>query len=377
MKSLLISIALLLAAWTVQAQTCPTPAQLVTDLTAASQGTIINLSGVLSLTCPEVSMSHVWDGGKLLFSDAPETVSLRGKLYEDTTLGFTSGTVYNRVHAHHVNGRAAKMKFAILLKNNGTSSGSLIVQQKGVAGPTADFLYAGKLAFLRWLQSVNSAPVSVPAGSIVRLAMDFETQTSTGNLMTILVDYSFTQNHTLTVCALDTGDNPVTACPGLAVLPRDTHQRGTFPNNAKVYDTAVGTVIDTAQGIMQLPLAGNTTNDPDAVGVDKTDGSPQQLKGNYGVLYKMHLNTSASDSKKLGFLFNPRGGVWGGAEYALVGITPGGKFLNPTGTGGFSDNTKGAVSAKYNPGTGGLSVWMQWMPTSASNYPLRYIAVPH
>lgn len=374
---LLIALALMSLTSVAQAQTCPTPSQLATNLNAASQSSVISLSGVLPLNCPEVSMSHTWDGGKLIFSDSPETVSLRGKLYEDTTLSFTSGTVYNRIHAHHVNGRSAKMKFAVILKNNGTASGTLTVQQKGTAGPTADYLYAGKLVFLRWLQSSASSPVSVAAGATVRLVTDIESQTSTGNLMTGLYDYSFTQNHTITVCSLDTGDDPVTVCPGLGVLGRDTHQRGTFPNNSKVYDTAVGTLIDTSQGIVQLPLAGGTTNDPNAVGVDQTDGSQQNLAGNYGVLYKMHLNLVAPDTKKLGFLFNPRGGSWGGAEHVMAGITPGGKFLNPAGTGGFSDNTKGAVSCKYNPGTGGLSVWMQWMPTSASNYPLRYIAVPY
>src|SRR5512139_3966213 len=95
MRSVLFALALLVAS-VAQAQTCPTPAQLVTDLNAATQAQLISLSGVNPLNCPEVGMSHTWDGGKLIFSDSPETVTARGKLYEDTTLSYTSGTVYNR-----------------------------------------------------------------------------------------------------------------------------------------------------------------------------------------------------------------------------------------------------------------------------------------
>lgn len=377
MKSLLIAITLLFVAWSAQAQTCPTPAQLVTDLNAATQAQLISLSGVLPLTCPEVGMSHTWDGGVLIFSDSPETVAAKGKLYEDTTLSYTSGTVYNRVHIHHVNGYPKnKMKFAILLKNLGSSSGELKVQQKGTAGPSNSYLYAGKLTFYRWLTSTAGSAVQVAAGQTVKLVTDIETLASPAYLMTGLYDYSFTQNHSITVCALDATDDPVSICPTLAVLPRDTHQRGTFPNNSKVYDTAVGSWIDSSQGIMQLPLAANTVNDPNAVGIDKTDGSQQTLAGNYGVLYKMHLNIKAPDGKKIGFLMNPRGGTWGGAAYTMPGILAGGKFLIPPDAGYSGDNTKGAVSAKYSPGAS-LSIWMQWMPTSASNLPLRFIAVPY
>ncbi len=361
-----------------QAQTCPTPAQLMTDLNAATQAQLISLSGVNPLICPEVSMSHTWAGGVLIFSDSPETVTSRGKLYEDTTLSYTSGTVYNRVHVHHVNGYGGKtkMKFAILLKNMGTATGELKIQQKGTAGPSNNYLYAGKLTFYRWLTSTAGSPVQVTAGQTVRLVTDIETLASPTYLMTGLYDYSFTMPHTITVCALNDNDDPVSVCPTLAVLPRDTHQRGTFPNADKVYDTAQGVWIDSTQGVVQLPLAANTINDPNAQGVDKTDGTPQNLAGNYGVLYRMHLNIKAPDGKKIGFMMNPRGGTWGGAAYTLAGIFAGGKFLMRRVAGFSGEKSKVAASAKYNPGAG-LSVWMQWMPTSASNLPLRFIAVPY
>jgi len=357
---------------------CPTPAQLVTDLTAASQATSISLSGVSPLNCPEVGMTQTWAGGKLLFSDSPEKPTVRGKLYEDGTLGATSGTDYNRIFAYHVNGKTTgKMKFTVLLKNMGTETGALTLQKKGVAGPTNSYLYAGKVTFQRWLDSVAGTATNVTAGSTVQLDTAFETAAVKDYLMHGIWDYSFDQPHQITICALNETDAPLTVCPTLTVPARDpSHQRGTFPNADKVYDSAAGVVLDTATGIQQFPVAGNTPNDSNAVGTDVTDGSAQTISGNYGVLYKIHLNTSATDGKKLGFLFNPRGGAWGGSVWAVPGITPGGKFLIPPTTTSLGDNTKGAVEGKYLPGSA-FTAWVQFMPTGGSAFPLRFVAVPH
>lgn len=358
--------------------TCPTPAQLDTDLGAASQSNVISLSGVLPLTCPEVSMTETWAGGKLIFSDSPESPSVKGKLYEDSGLSATSGTNYNRLFVYHVNGKASgNMRFTVLLKNTSASSGTLTVQKKGTAGPSTSYLYAGKLGFERWLNSTAGSGTTVSAGSTVRLDTAYDsTNVAPSNLLHGIWDYSFTQAHKITICALDQNDNPLTVCPGLSVLSRDTHQRGTFPYSDKVYDSATGVVIDTVDGIQQFPIAGNTTNDTNAVGTDATDSSSQTLAGNYGVLYRMHLETKSSDGQNMGFLFNPRAGQWGGAVWALGGVTPGGKFLIPATSGSTGDNTKGAVEGKYSPGTA-LNVWLQFMPTGGSAYPLRFLAVPY
>jgi hypothetical protein len=358
--------------------TCQTPAQLDTDLTNASQDDIISLSGINPINCPEIPMAQTWAGGKYIFSDSPEKPAIRGKLYEDGTLVATSGTDYNRIFAYHVNGKASgKMKFTVLIKNTGSSSGTLTTQKKGVSGPTTSYLYAGKLGFKRWLDSVAGSGVNVAAGSTVQLDTSFEVLSNPNNLMHGIWDYSMTQPHQVTICALDQNDTPLTVCPTLSILTRDVnHQRGTFPNADKVYDTSSGIQISTVDGIQQFPLAGNTANDPNAVGTDVTDGSPQTLAGNYGILYKMHLNTISTDGQNLGFLFNPRGGAWGGAVWPVAGITPGGKFLIPELTTSVSDNTKGAVEGKYSPGSGGFTAWAQWMPTGGSSLPLRFVGVP-
>lgn len=362
----------------VQYGTCSTPSQLASALDSAGQADVLSLYGVNPLGCPEVSMSETWSGGKLIFSDSPESPTDHGKLYEDSTLPATSGADYNRLFVYHVNNFNGKkrMKIVILLTNLGSSTGQLQVQKSGTAGPTQAYLYAGKKAFERWLNSSAGSAVNVSPGQTVQLTTDIETSMAKGYLMHGIYDYSFTQAHRITICALRNNENPLTVCPGLSVLPRDTHQRGTFPYSDKIYDTAAGIQIDTADGISQLPIAGNTANDSNAVGVDKTDGSPQVLSGNYGVLYRIHLNTKSSDGKKLGIMLNPRGGPWGGAIWPAPGITPGGKFLIPDGTGSVNSNTQGAVAGKYSPGSS-FTVWIQFMPTGGSAFPLRLLAVPY
>lgn len=356
---------------------CPTPAQLDADLTGASQGTIIDMAGVSPLSCPEVPMTQTWSGGSLVFSDSPESVPQRGKLYEDSFQA-TSGTTYNRLWVYHVNGKpSGKMKLAILIKNTGSSSGTLTIQKKGLAGPSTAFVTVGKLGFQRWLQSTAGSGTSVPAGSTVRLdSTNFEVAFNPGYLMHGIYDISMTQPYQVTVCALDQNDAPLSTCPGLSVLPRDVHDRGTFPNADKVYDTSPGFAIDTIDGIQQFPLNSNSTSDPDAIGIDATDGTSMRLHGNIGVLYRIHLLNAASDGQNVGFLLNPRGGYWGTAVNAMPGLLSGGVFLCPSASEGFSDNTKACVEGRYSPG-GGLTTWLQWMMTGGSNAPVRVLAVPH
>ena len=51
-----------------------TPTQLSTNIAATSaQGTSISLDGIDPLSCPQVAMTQTWSGGKLIFSDSPES----------------------------------------------------------------------------------------------------------------------------------------------------------------------------------------------------------------------------------------------------------------------------------------------------------------
>ena len=368
---------LLLCANGANGQNCATPPPLAADLNDGLPAAVISLAGVDPLACPEVPMFSTWSGGRLIFSDSPEAPDTPGRLYEDGTLDATDEATRNRVFLYHANGgEGIRVKFAVVITNLGASDGILIVRKRGLAGPTADYLYAGKVAFKRWLLSRPSPPVSVPAGTVVSLDSELDQVTAAPvELVHGIWDYSFDQPHKIAVCVLEASDDPLT-CTDLPLLQRDTHQRGTFDRADKVYSTDRDAMIDSINDIQQFPIAGDTPNDPDATGTDQTDGSPQVLGGNYGILYRVRLQTLSSDSRNLGFLFNPRGGPWGGAVRASRGITPGSVFLIPPSTAAVDSNTVGAIEGKYAPDPSQV-IWMQFMPTGGSSLPLRVVAAPY
>jgi hypothetical protein len=328
-------------------------------------------------------MDATWSGGKLFFSDSPESPNAKGKLYKDTGLAATSGSTYNRVFAYHVNGKASgKARFTVLLKNTSGSTGTLTIQHKGTAGPTTSYAYAGKLAFERWLESTAGSGVQVTAGSWARFDSTYDTtDVSVSYLLHGIWDYSFTQTHEIHICMLDTGDSPTGVCPGLSVLARDTHTRGTFDYADKVYDTSSGEVIDSADGCRSYPIGANTASDLDAQGYDNavSPATNEELAGNYGVLYRMHLAMVSTDGQNVGLCINPRGGSWGGAIFVMAGLLPTSntKTLIPTGTGTTGDSAKCAVVGRWSPGAGGINTWWQFMPTGGSSLPVRAIAAPH
>ena len=355
----------------------PTPAQLATDLAAAPQAAVISLAGVNPVTAPEIAMTATWSGGSLILSDSPESPTARAMLYKDTAL-LATGAVPNRLFVYHCNNKATGyLRFSVLIKNNSASAGTLTVQKAGTAGPSPAFGYVGKLAFKRWLDSAAATGVAVAAGQTVRLDATFDTvDVAKGYVLHGIWDYTFTQDHTVMICALDSADNPLTVGPTLAVAARDTHKRGTFIYSDKIYDTAAGVVVDTAAGIQQFPVGGNS--DVFVTGYDYAVAVPtaETNSGNYGVLYRMHLATAGSDGRSLGVLINPRAGAWGGAIWTPPGLLAGGKFLVPDSTVMLSDTSKTAVAGKYSPGVG-TTLWNQFMPTAASAFPVRFVAVPY
>lgn len=373
-----VSILFLSVLASLPARAVLTPAQLATDLTNAAQASVVSLAGINPIYAPQMPMTETWDGGYLILSDSPESPTVRAMLYKDANLPAT-GTNANRLFVYHANNKpSGYMRFTVLIKNNSGSSGTLTVQKAGTAGPSPAYGYLGKTAFKRWLDSTAASGVTLTAGQTVRLDATFDsTDVAIGYVMHGIWDYTFTQPHTVMICALNSADNPLTVGPTLAMAARDVHVRGTFAYCNKVYDTTNTYVFDTADGIQQFPIGGNS--DTFVQGVDNavSPATAEVNSGNYGVLYRMHLETVCSDGRNFGLVVNPRSGSWGSAAWVPGGYLAGGKFLVPDSTVMLADSTKAAVVAKYNTGVGGAQVWMQIMPTGGSALPVRLVAVPY
>ena len=354
-----------------------TPAALNAALGTNAQAAAISLSGVDPLSCPLISMMQTWDGGKLIFSDSPESPSTRGILYIDTNLTATAAGVTNRLFVYHVNSNSSPMRFSVLVQNNGTSNGTLTVQRSGIAGPSTDYSFVGAIAFNRWLTNPAASGVTVTPAQIVRLDTTFDTLNVSQNfLLHGIWDYTFTQPHTVIICMLKTTDNPITVGPTLAVLTRDSHERGTFASCNKIYATGSGVTVNTTGGIKQFPVAGNGDNFITGFDNAVTPPTAETDGGNYGVLYEIQLALVSGDGRANGFMINPRGGAWCGAVNLPAGLFPGGAFLVPAGGGALSDDTQAVIAGGYNAGSGTNISW-QFMPTGGSSFPVRVLTVPY
>jgi hypothetical protein len=354
-----------------------TPSELQTVLNTNTQGSVVSLDSIDPVSCPLISMSQTYSGGRLIFSDSPESPTNTGILYMDTNLAATAGSAPNRIFAYHVNNNSSEpMKFSVLIENNGSSNATLTVQRTGIAGPSANYAVVGETAFYRWLTNVTSTSITVAPGQIVRLDTNFDTiDVSQNDLLNGIWDYTFSQPHTIIICALNPLDNPITVGPTLSVLARDIHDRGTFANCNKAYDTSPGVLIDTAAGIRQFPLAGN--GDTYVTGFDNAVSPPTAVtdSGNYGVVYTIQMNTSSSDGRALGLLISPQGGSWCGAVNADPGLLPGGAFILPPGGQMISSSSSAAIEGEYYP-NGGKTIQFQFMPTGASSFPVCLLTVP-
>jgi len=362
--------------WPVAAQTgIVAPMELQGVLAANSQGSVVNLGGIDPNSCPHISMSQTFTGGKLIFSDSPESPASAGILYMDTNLAATVLSSPNRVFVYHVNASlSGKMKFSVLIKNTGNATANLTVQRTGIAGPGANYMLVGETALYRWLASNPGTARRVAPGQTILLDTNFDSvEAGHGDLVNGIWDYTFDQPHAIIICALHSDDDAINVGPALGILARDIHDRGTFEHCDKIY--AAGATVDTAGGVRQFPIGGD--GDIYVTGWDNAASPPIAVTndGNYGVLYSVRINAKSNDSKALALLIRPRGGSWCGAVNAVRGLLPGGRFITPSNGKAISDPFSGVIEGEYMPGAR-TDIWFQFMPAGASSFPVYVMTVP-
>jgi hypothetical protein len=378
LATFLVATILVSAIWPAAAQTeVTTPVRLQNVLATNTQGAVVRLRGIDLDFCPRISMAQTFNGGKLIFSDSPESPASAGILYRDTNLAATGHQGCNRIFVYHVNASpSGKMKFSVLIRNNGKSSAALSVRRTGISGPDANYMLVGETAIHRWLASSPSQSRVVAPGQTIQLDPNFDSiEAGHGDLMNGIWDYTFNQPHAIVICALAPPDAPISVGPSLRVLARDIHDRGTFAHCDKLYAPSDGAIIDTADGVREFPIGGD--GDIYVTGFDNAAVPPIAVtnEGNYGVLYTIHLNTASKDSRALALLISPRGGAWCGAVNTAQGLLPGGAFIIPSNGKAISNPSRAAIAGEYSPDRQS-DVWLQFMPAGASSFPVYVMTVP-
>ena len=221
----------------------------------------------------------------LLFSDSPETPTSSGLLYRDTVAGRA------RVLAYHANGLGTPARVLLLARNPG-SPGSAAVQVQGLrqgsaAVPQPDPL-VGQRTLLRYFASGPRALPSVAAGG--QAVLYDSGPLAPGAVMSLLLDLQTSAPLELSVVILPQRQfsrsllSELLRPEGLPTLPLDgIHQRGTFPGA----DRTLRVQLPEGTSPTRLVLSGQ--GDPPLQGSDALTGTPQTLRGNFGVLYDLHI----------------------------------------------------------------------------------------
>ena len=367
---------------------CITPAKLVDNLEIASLSEVLALEGVNPISCSKIAMNGTWSGGKLLYSDSPETPTQSGILFLDSTLQPTTSP--NRLFVYHANGKTQTMKVTVLIKNLGNSNAQLNILNTGIAGPSTDYTYIGKIAFERYLLSTQNKTISIAPNSVIEFDQSFSNYNiDEDQLLHGIWDYQITEDHEISVCFYPSNENPLTYCSSLSILtPDSTHQRGTFDYSDKIYNNTNTSPVMINNDFQYFSLACGTASsctsgDEFITGFDYSSNppTPQTLVGNYGILYRIHITIiQSANNSDVAFLVNPRGGTWGGAMEAEKGIQPpiNDIYLIPPSNAVINVNTEAAVAGIYSVPNypSSFVVWQQFMPTGGSAFPVLMLLVP-
>ncbi|WP_159888386.1 stalk domain-containing protein [Paenibacillus puerhi] len=230
---------------------------------------------------------------KLLVSDSPETFTQQGILYQDTVDG------KGRLYADHINGTEQRVTMAILAKNMSSKPITIKTTNKGEVWPsvyanligneaTVDFLLGDPLEEKMTIPAnqtfvYKQMPDFYP-GQGVNLFYDIETDGP--------VQFSF-------IAASEINANSLS----LPLLPFDGHVRGTFPVSGLDWKVD-GTNFDKPSRL----VIGDGKTDPFLPGYDTIRKQEVKNDGNYGVVYKIHMDKP----RKMAVMILPKGGVFKG-----------------------------------------------------------------
>ena len=345
------------------------PASLATSLSSATRGDIVSLDSAAAAEstapCFPVRVCIPKAAPPMLFSDSPESPSSSGVLYADTV-----GPGRVRIYVYHTNGGndGIARKFPVVVLNQGAADAHATILQKGIAGPSVNYVMVGKSAVTRWFASTAGSAITIPAGSRVVLDPDLDAvHAAHDELVHAIYDVSFDAPVKVSVVAVQASDDAASLTATLPLLPADaTHQRATFAAADRVIETE-GLV--SGDGIRKISLGGNEV-DLDLSGKDVVDGTNVALAGNYGVFYTLLVGVASHQA----LILVPRGGAWGGGGDVTLGEDgAAGPVAFPSATESASADGSAVVAGRFATTT---SVRMHFISAGGSSLPVHLATVP-
>ena len=353
-----------------------TPAALDTALQSAVPGSVVSLEGASPYTTYNQTPNNLTLGaGNLIYSDDPETVSGYGILYGDVV---SAGAT--RLYMYHVNGNAASAKVTAVVENIGASTANVTFTRKSLPTPSGNYLLAGKQGVQLFYENTNlPAPLVIAPGAraVLDPALD-SLSVAKNQLVNATYEVVSDQSLRFTTLLLPSAANTLGVFAAQTVLPGDGFNRqGTFLLFSK--ENVAPYVWTSANGMRLFKIGNpNVAYDPNIWGTDAERSVAAELRGSYAVTYKIRVNVSSSNGKRLALLLNPRGGSYAG--YIRTSLPDGGpstgQFL-PSPTLNMSDSANAIVCAKMPLSATPQTLLIELIPAGASNLPFELILTPY
>ncbi|ULH14936.1 copper amine oxidase N-terminal domain-containing protein [Deinococcus sp. KNUC1210] len=286
----------------------------------------------------------------LIFSDSPEAPAQSGILYQDSMSGQA------RLLAYHVNALSGPARLYVVARNLESRPVEVRTTRQGETAPTRIEGLLGQVTLLEYFASSGSQSVTVQPGESV--AIYASPTLSSGSGVNMMQDVMASGRVELTYAMLEASLPPTAqVLQQLPFLqPDGRHQRGTFQNAVRVIRA----------NLTQLParlVIGDGMVDPAVTGVDALTNQPQQLIGNYGVLYDIEVQGVSGTAVAL----SPRGGLYRGAMNIEDGPIVQVLKLPEVGATGTPDQP----TLLWRPASNHISI--DFVPASGSNLPISLV----
>lgn len=257
----------------------------------------------------------------LIFSNSPEEAPRSGVLYADVFSGQA------RLLAHHLNAMPTPARLVVLATNVDVAPLSLKVERLGETVATRVVAVLGQGSLMDFLLAPAGERVNLEPGQTVALYKS--ALFAGGQGLNLMADLQTSGKVALTIAMIEEALWPSVSSEGLATLlpllpnlePDGTHIRGTFPSALRIMRVRM-------EGSVGRIVLGDGVHDPRLIGVDALTGQAVQLRGNYGVTYRIALEGALNTAGA----FSPRGGAYAGAisvNGLLLPVPSNGVLLRP------------------------------------------------
>ncbi|MCR8631754.1 copper amine oxidase N-terminal domain-containing protein [Paenibacillus radicis (ex Xue et al. 2023)] len=290
----------------------------------------------------------------LIVSDSPETFEKKGFLYQEKVNGKA------RLYADHVNGMKEKVQFAIVARNaNPNAPVRITTTRQGEVYPSIYANLIGNEASIEFLQSEMAPETMVvePAQTVYYKKMP-EFFPDQG--MNVIYDVETDGEVYFSFVAMDAGAG-LDTIGTYKQLEYTGNVRGTFSGSDVSWN------VDAKSFTKPSSLAiGDGTSDMFVTGKDFFTKQDSLNLGNYGVVYKIHVDRP----RKMSVLLLPRGGVFRGpveVNGQIVQTPPSGVMMDYEGYTilARTDGTEPSLDIEFTPAAGSA------FPVDVIFYPLE------